>query len=407
MDRSVWVIVAAAGQGLRAAQEVPKQFLPLGDSTVIETVVSRLARLREVAGIVVALPPSGIPDGAGLTRGDIEALGGSIPVLCVEGGSARQDSVRNALASVPPEARWVAVHDAARPFFSENLFRRVLEACVASGAAVPGVAPPDTIKWVERPPQESPREWLGVHATLDREVLVAVQTPQIFARDLLAAAHDRARDEGFHGTDDSQLVERLGVNVVVVPGEPGNKKLTYSADFSEARSGTGRVTVTGLGFDVHPFQEGRPCVIGGVRVPHSRGLAGHSDADVLIHAVMDALLGAMGAGDIGKWFPETPENKDARSADLLRSMWLKLRDRASILHLDTVVIAQAPRIAPYAGAMRETIARALQIQPEQVSIKATTTEGMGFTGREEGIAAFCSATVSRDISGGMGGTSDV
>jgi 2-C-methyl-D-erythritol 4-phosphate cytidylyltransferase/2-C-methyl-D-erythritol 2,4-cyclodiphosphate synthase len=437
LDRSVWVIVAAAGQGLRAigpgvvpfglAVEIPKQFRRLGDSTVIETVVSQFLRLDEVAGIVVALPPSGVPREAGLTAADIEASGSAgVPVICVTGGSTRQDSVRNALASVPRDARWVAVHDAARPFFSQDLFRRVLEACVAHGAAVPGLPPSDTIKWVERPSCDastspSCQEELRVHATLDRQVLSAVQTPQIFERDILASAYSRAIDEGFSGTDDSQLVERLGVKVAVVPGESGNIKLTYPEDFERlagsrepdccsgtchepTRAGRERVTVTGLGFDVHPFAEGRRCVIGGVTIPHSRGLAGHSDADVLTHAIMDALLGAMAAADIGEWFPEIPEYKDARSVDLLRSMWQRLCDGATIVHLDTVIVAQAPRIAPYAGAMKAAIAEALGIRPDQVSIKATTTERMGFTGREEGIAAFCSATVSRYVRAGSGGS---
>jgi 2-C-methyl-D-erythritol 4-phosphate cytidylyltransferase/2-C-methyl-D-erythritol 2,4-cyclodiphosphate synthase len=416
LDRFVWVIVAAAGRSSRAPGEIPKQFRWLGDSTVVETVVSKLAQMDEVAGIVVALPPSGIAPESGLTARDIEAsAGGTVPVICVSGGATRQDSVRNALAAVPPGAGWVAVHDAARPFFSTGLFRRVLEAARACGAAVPGLSPADTIKQVERFQSHKLRgelpEETRVKATLDRKTLVAVQTPQVFRKDLLVSAHRRAFDEGFSGTDDSQLVERLGVEVAVVPGEPQNIKLTYPRDFLEAESHSAaevhwpgraygeQVTVTGLGFDAHPFKEGRPCVIGGVTIPHSRGLSGHSDADVLTHAVMDALLGTMAAGDIGRWFPETPENKDARSVDLLRSMWKRLsgRGNAVIVHLDAVIVAQSPRIDPYSGRIKDALAGALEIHPDQVSIKATTTERMGFTGREEGIAAFCSATVRRNL----------
>jgi 2-C-methyl-D-erythritol 4-phosphate cytidylyltransferase/2-C-methyl-D-erythritol 2,4-cyclodiphosphate synthase len=417
LGRSVWVIVAAAGESLRAPGEVPKQFRRLGDSTVIETVVDRFARMREVAGIVVALPPSGITPLSGLTLRDIEAPArGIVPVVCVAGGSTRQESVRKALEAVPSGAGWVAVHDAARPFFSDELFLRVLEASYAHGAAVPGLPPADTIKQVERSQSRTvsggfSEKETRVQTTLDRSILVAVQTPQVFRKDILVSAHLRAVEDGFSGTDDSQLVERLGVEVAVVDGEPENIKLTYPADFERTgiKSEKGvvctspaygdEVTVTGLGFDAHPFKEGRPCVLGGVAIPHSKGLSGHSDADVLTHAVMDALLGAMGAGDIGRWFPETPENKDARSVDLLRSMWKRLcaGGEATIVHLDTVIVAQSPRVAPYIGSMRETLAVALEIAPEQVSIKATTTERMGFTGREEGIAAFCSATVKRSL----------
>lgn len=436
MDRFVWVIVAAAGQGLRAQGEAPKQFRRLGDSTVIETVVSRLARMHEVAGIVVALPPSGIPPLSGLTVRDIEAsAGGSVPAICVVGGASRQESVANALAAVPSDAEWVAVHDAARPFFSYEMFRRVLEAGLAHGAAIPGLPPADTIKQVERTQSAASaasdcagrdcvrRSCVGgasagrdsevtrVSATLNRSSLVAVQTPQVFRKDILVSAYRRAAEDGFSGTDDSQLVERLGVEVAVVDGEPENIKLTYPADFERAgvrpdegtglpdRSHPAQVTVTGLGFDAHPFKEGRSCVLGGVTIPHPKGLYGHSDADVLTHAIMDALLGAVAAGDIGKWFPEIPENKDARSVDLLKSMWKRLRADwdADIVHLDTVIVAQAPRVAPYIDGMRNTIAASLEMRPEQVSIKATTTERMGFTGREEGIAAFCTATVKRSL----------
>jgi len=409
LDRFVWVIIAAAGRGLRARGEVPKQFRRLGDSTVIETVVSRFAGMPEVGGIVVALPPSGIPEETGIASRHIEAAGrGRVPVVCVSGGETRQESVKNALRFLPEDACWVAVHDAARPFFSDELFRRVLDAALSSGAAVPGVTPSDTIKRVSG---ESGAEDAEIEATLDRKMLVAVQTPQIFRRDILVSAYRRAEEDGFSGTDDSQLVERLGVRVRVVEGEPENVKLTYPSDFEKAEIFLGRrgitegrpqdawVTVTGFGFDAHPMDEGRPCVLGGVTIPHSKGPAGHSDADVLTHAVMDALLGAMSAGDIGKWFPETPEYKDARSVELMKAMWEELSSggKAEIIHVDTVILAQAPRIAPYTGAMKETLARSLGIGPQKISIKATTTEGMGFVGREEGIAAFCTATVRRSL----------
>lgn len=395
MGRSVWAIVPAAGQGVRASMDVPKQFFRLGDSTVLELTVSRLLGMPEVAGVVVALPSSGIPDSVRLTAGEIESLGGpEVPVLTVTGGETRQRSVMNALRAVPQGVKWVAVHDAVRPHFSRDLFLRVFRACMEHGAAVPGIIPRDTVKKVAPGPQTA------VEETLDRGRLVMVQTPQMFDRQILIEAHRLAGEEGFYGTDDSQLVERLGVPVVVVPGEISNVKLTYPEDFAGAKAVSApafRETVTGLGFDVHPLGEGRPCVIGGVTIPFDIGLLGYSDADVLVHAVMDAILGALSLGDIGKWFPPgDPKYAGAQSIGLLRDLWAEVSDKAEVVHLDSVIIAEAPKIAAFSAQMRMNIASALGISPERVSIKATTSERMGFIGRGEGIAAFCTATLRRE-----------
>lgn len=395
MDRTVFVIIPAAGHGVRALTDVPKQFSRLGESTVLEATVSQFVRIPEVAGVIVALPPSGIPGRVGLTAEEIQSLGRpGAPVSTVAGGPTRQESVMNALSSLPHGAKWVAVHDAVRPYFSQSLFRRVFEACVEHGAAIPGLGPPDTVKRL------SVDSEMLVEETLDRRSLVMAQTPQVFDRETLVEAHIRAREDGFEGTDDSQLVERLGIPVAVVPGERSNIKLTYPEDFAKAKPDypSGRQTVTGLGFDVHPLGEGRKCVIGGVAIPFDKGLLGYSDADVLTHAVIDAILGALSEGDIGHWFPPGDERyRDACSIGLLESVWTRFRDKAEVIHLDAVVVAEAPKIAPFSREMRVNIAAALGISPERVSIKATTSERMGFTGRGEGIAAFCTATLQREL----------
>jgi 2-C-methyl-D-erythritol 4-phosphate cytidylyltransferase/2-C-methyl-D-erythritol 2,4-cyclodiphosphate synthase len=398
LDRSVWVIIPAAGQGVRASTDVPKQFTLLGDSTVLETTVNRFLKMPEVAGVIVALPPSGAYGRGTSAALRVEALGTKVtPVLTVSGGKTRQESVMNALSLLPQGATWVAVHDAVRPFFSPGLFRRVFEACMEHGAAVPGISPADTVKRLV------PGE-MRVAETLDRKSLLMVQTPQVFDRETLVEAYMRAFEDGFEATDDSQLIERLGIPVAVVPGERDNIKLTYPEDFRKVKDGreaSERVTVTGIGFDVHPFAEGRPCVIGGVTIPFDKGLEGHSDADVLVHAAMDAILGGLTVGDIGQWFPPgDPKYRNACSLALLKDLWLQLSAKAEVVHLDSVIVAEAPKIAPFAALMRANIASALGISVDCVSIKATTSEKMGFTGRGEGIAAFCTATLKRETTAG-------
>ncbi|MDD4756931.1 MAG: 2-C-methyl-D-erythritol 4-phosphate cytidylyltransferase [Prolixibacteraceae bacterium] len=455
LSEPFWVIVPAAGRGIRAGVDVPKQHQLLGDKTVLEWTVFRLLQFSDVSGIVVAVPPEELRDpqcelgSSGLRR----LSRPDRPVLLTPGGNTRQESVYNALAAIPQDVKWIGVHDAARPCFSADLLSRVWMAAKDGGAAICALKPTDTVKVVRGStfqvgPSGAPAPAAAwVDSTLNRDVLVGVQTPQVFEADLLRRAHHAARNSGLSGTDDSQLVEALGHPVAVVPGERGNLKITYSGDFDIAikrlvpadsrrpyvrrrfsrRSGirgsrgltrcesqASRVSeariepketppsrnseapevVSGLGFDIHPLAVGRKCVLGGVLIPSDRGPLGHSDGDVLCHAVMDAVLGALGKGDIGVWFPpDDPQYEGASSIGLMRDMWKRLMTEATIVHIDATVIAETPKIAPFYGAIKAAIGSALVIQPKQISIKATTAERLGAIGREEGIAAFAVATM--------------
>lgn len=474
MDEKAWAIIPAAGLGLRAKTDVPKQFIPFGGRTLLEITVSRVIDFGFIDGVVVSLPdPKDEPgkkvfsDVAGklLLMGSVKGK----PVRIVKGGSTRQESVYNGIQAVPADVQWLFVHDASRPFVTFDLSQRVFSAAWRYSAAVPGVPVTDTIKVSRKddvhgsffPAASFGEEGYGdlilfVDTTLNRDTLVQVQTPQIFRADLLRLAHEKARAEGFKGTDDSQLVERLGVRVAVVPGDRANVKITYPEDlilyskfldnldenmlktknggiWAETKAGvslgssvgpadgdvryTGNypiptasgarwkwrtikrhresiMPVTGFGIDVHPFGPGRKCVVGGVEIPFSAGLVGHSDADVLCHAVMDAILGALSMGDIGQWFPpQDPAYEGANSLSLLRNLWGRLRERAEVLHVDCTVVAQAPKIMPLADGIRSNIARALDIDVSKVSLKATTPEGLGSLGRLEGMAAFALVTL--------------
>ena len=333
----------------------------------------------------------------------------------VSGGAERQDSVRNALSflselskrpgksgdgkdSPPwPETDYVLVHDGARPFVTPDAISRLVEATVNHQAATLGVPVKDTIKRVGG-------QWL--EETLDRSTLFSIQTPQGFERNLFILAHQKAKEAGFIGTDDAGLVERLGRKVYLVKGDYSNIKITTEEDLrwipqsgesakSEAEPMEWR---SGTGFDVHGFIEGRPLILGGVRIPFDRGLSGHSDADVLIHAIMDALLGACGLGDIGLHFPDSEEQY--RGIDSM-----KLLDHVNgllkvsgfrIANIDGTVIGERPKIAPYVKEMKSNLADLLNIEVSRINIKGTTTERLGFCGREEGLAAMATVAVYRE-----------
>jgi 2-C-methyl-D-erythritol 2,4-cyclodiphosphate synthase/2-C-methyl-D-erythritol 4-phosphate cytidylyltransferase len=328
-------------------------------------------------------------------RRDLLRPDGEQSERAVAGGAERQASVAAALEEVAPAAELVAVHDGARPFVSQALIARCLEAAKERGAAVAAVPATDTVK-------EADPDGL-VRATVDRARLWLVQTPQVFRRELLARAYRAATEAGLRATDDASLVERLGHEVVVVHGEPENIKITWPADvrrseqmLNEERQGR-RIPVTraGIGYDAHRFSEDRPLVLAGMRLRDDRGLLGHSDADVVCHAVCDALLGAMGAGDIGQHFPDTdPTYAGISSLSLLARVGRLVREAGwEIENIDAVVVAQEPRIAPHVEDMRAALAGALSTDATRISVKGKTTEGMGFTGRGEGIASHAVAVL--------------
>lgn len=386
----IYGIVPAAGSSTRmraSGIKRAKQFLPLGGKSVLLRTVDALWQAGVFSGLVVVVPGE-----------DVAAVGAELSQLAygdrlrvVAGGAERQDSVYNGLQAVPEEARWIVVHDGVRPLVTPALVERVLAAAQRHGAATAALPVHDTIKRVAADGR--------VEATVDRTGLWAVQTPQAFAADVLRRAHERARAAGKRFTDDAGLVEDMGADVYVVPGDVRNIKLTRAEDFEVARrwlnEEEGHSVRVGLGYDVHRLVPDRPLILAGVRVPHTMGLLGHSDADVLAHAVMDGLLGAAALGDIGQHFPDTdPRYKGADSMQLLRQVVALLAEHGyAPLQVDAVLAAQRPRLAPHIPKMRENLAAALGVPVTAVSVKATTTEGLGFVGREEGIEARAVVTL--------------
>jgi 2-C-methyl-D-erythritol 4-phosphate cytidylyltransferase/2-C-methyl-D-erythritol 2,4-cyclodiphosphate synthase len=327
-----------------------------------------------------------------------EATAGLALRVPVAGGNTRQASVRAGLEALQSDAPdFVLIHDGARPFASETLIMRAIKAAQASGAAVPVIAPADTVKTIDAE---------GViTGTLDRSGLRMAQTPQAFAFTPVLHAHKKAQAAGLDDFgDDAALTEWAGVKVSTFAGEAGNVKLTTNEDFARAEGmqlAQLNDVRTGFGFDVHPFGPGDHVMLGGIRVSHSQGLLGHSDADVVLHAVVDALLGALADGDIGVHFsPNDPQWRGASSDRFLAFALDRVRMRGGrIAHLDITIVCEAPRIGPHREAMRARIAAIAGVSIDRVGLKATTSEKMGFTGRGEGMAAFANATIRLPWSG--------
>ena len=384
MTGTVAAVVVAGGRGLRAGGDLPKQYRMVGDVPVLRQSLAIFATHPEIAWVQPVIHREDGERYADAAKG----LGLLPPAF---GGATRQASVRaglEALAGRRPAV--VLVHDAARPFASAALVSRAI-ASAGRGAAIPGVAMTDTIKEVDAAG--------GVVRTVDRATLRGIQTPQAFGFDALLAAHRKALAAGRDDfTDDAALAEWAGMAVGVFEGEPGNVKLTTEEDFARAEmrelSRLGDVR-TGNGYDVHAFAEGDHVWIGGVRIAHDRGLSGHSDADVGLHAAVDAILGALADGDIGAHFPPSdPQWKGASSDRFLRFAVDRVKERGGrLVHLDLTIVCEAPKIGPHRDAMRARIAEIAGISVDRVGVKATTSEKLGFTGRREGMAAYATATV--------------
>ncbi len=373
----VSAIVVAGGSSARM-KGVDKLFVPLGGRTVLARSVEALASHPEIDEVVVAASAQNLEA--------VRALFAGTPKLraVVAGGATRTLSVQSGLAACSPDAEYYAIHDAARPFVRADLISRTIRAAVEFGAAAPGVPVTDTIKRVDG--------CETVVDTPDRASLRAVSTPQVFEATLYRAAI-KGQTEAF---DDCQLLERVGRKVCVVAGDRDNIKLTTPEDIGRARQLAGETEMRiGHGYDVHKLVEGRKLILGGVEIPHEKGLLGHSDADVLLHAISDALLGAAALGDVGKHFPDTDEQyKGADSMKLLEAVVSLLRERGwAVGNIDATVIAQAPKLRPHIDAMRDNIARACGCAADRISVKATTEEGLGFTGDKSGIAAHAVALI--------------
>lgn len=374
-------IVAAGGAGQRAG--VAKQWLVLGGESVLRRSTRLLAECELVDDLVAVVPRG---DEA---RASAELAGLAKPVRVVAGGVQRADSVRNGLAALEG-CPVVLIHDAARPFAPADLVRRVAEAAARDGAALAAQPATDTVK--RATPGDVPR----VAATLDRREVWLAQTPQGYRRDLLLRAYEAAGGEASAATDEAGLVERLGAPVTLVPGGPGNFKITTPEDVERARALTELPFATGVGYDTHRFAPGRRLILGGVE-HEGEGLLGHSDADVCAHAIGDAILGAAGLGDLGRHFPDTdPRWKGVSSLALLREIAAKAAERGwRVGNADVTLAAKRPKIAPRAEEMRARLAEALGVAAAQVNVKATTGEGMGFVGRGEGIAAHAVVLLAR------------
>ena len=365
-DNRVIAIIVAAGRGKRHGSSLPKQFLKVRGRTILEMSVEAFEQNKYVDEIFVAANADYCELTEKLCRGFSKLK------KIVAGGAERQDSVRAALDCLRGENGIVLVHDAARPFVSEAVINAVIEGTADFGAAIPTVPAKDTIRQVDGTGSR----------TLQRETLARVQTPQGFRISLLKHAFEKAQAEGFLGTDDASLVERMGINISMVQGEDANRKITTREDLeTEMRIGTG--------YDVHRLVEGRPLVLCGEQIPYEKGLLGHSDADVALHALMDAMLGAAGLGDIGKHFPDTDERyRGISSMKLLQKTAELLREAGYFLgNADITIIAQRPKIAGYIPKMRANIAEIMNCDENKINIKGTTTEKLGFVGREEGIAS--------------------
>lgn len=438
-------VIVAAGSGRRMGGGINKQYINIAGKPVLARSVQCFENDPHIDEIIITVRAG---EEEKCRRDIIKAYGFKKISAVIAGGAERQDSVRAAIDFInsrvsaaaqsgcasdrsgktthadSADSPFVLIHDGARPLITENIIDSVLEACFMYGAAIPAVPLKDTVKFVDTSVSGA-----VVTSTPKRGSLRAVQTPQGFRLDIISRAYYSCTPD-IVVTDDASLVEAAGMTVHVVQGDESNIKITTPGDtalaemllkalnadnfgqnvscntdsaYAEKKSSNCtteekflcRIPRTGMGYDVHAFADGRKLVLGGVDIPHERGLLGHSDADVLIHAVMDALLGAAALGDIGKHFPDSdPRYKGISSllllghvAELLRSNgWL-------IVNIDATVIAQRPKIAPHIPAMKKNMAKVLKISESQINIKGTTTERLGFTGREEGIAAQSVAVI--------------
>lgn len=382
-------IIPAAGAGKRLKSHIAKQYLLLNSVPVLVHTLKVFQESKEIDEIIIALP---LEDLIYIRQELLEKYGLTKITNTVAGGKERQDSVRNCLMVIEGKCDLVVIHDAVRPFVTEELIKSVVDAAKVTGASVAGTRIKDTIKEIKKDNM--------VSTTVPRHNIWLTQTPQAFKFKLLNEAYKIAYDENFYGTDDASLVEKMGKKVKMVEGSSENIKITTKEDMLIAEAlmkmRNKAVTRSGIGYDSHRLVSGRKLILGGVKIPFDKGLDGHSDADVLIHAVCDALLGASGIKDIGRHFPDNdPEFKDISSMIILEKVNEIIAAQGfSVNNVDATVVMEKPRLAPYAAKMISNIARVLNIPESCVNVKAKTNEGMGFVGRNEGVAVFAIVTIA-------------
>lgn len=390
---NTWAIVLAAGSGTRLSEATggeKKQFLPFKGAPLFWNSVRTFSRVARVKGIVLVFPPDALDAARTVVDGLMEAEDPGLPIILASGGKERQDSVYNGLGVLPSGCGTVLVHDAARPFATAALFNALIDAITEeTPAAIPAVPVKDTIKRVSGS---------TVAETMPRAELAAVQTPQAFHLDTLRRAHEFCRERSLAVTDDASMAEAMGVPVTVIPGEEDNIKITTPEDLRMLdTTSPAPIPVTGWGYDVHKYGTGRPMVLGGVPIPGAPEVVAHSDGDVLLHALADALLGCLGKGDIGEHFPDSDAKFDGIESSILVNEVLELAhdESLTIVHADLTIICQTPKISPHKTQIHSAITNLLRLAPTQVNVKATTEEGLGFTGEKKGIKAVACVTALR------------
>ncbi len=398
---NLWAVILAAGQGTRLAQagvKDKKQFLNYQEKPLFWNSALTFARLPMITGLIFVFPEKEFLQAQEMVIELDTQDGLGLPWLAVVGGERRQDSVQRGLVALPQDCTHVFIHDAARPFFSPTLAQALIDALKTSDAVIPGLAVTDTIKEVDGD---------TVKCTPERSQLRAIQTPQAFKLDLLFEAHAFVNENQLDVTDDASMVEAINGSVRIVPGEEGNIKITNPADLEmldtpyEHERSVPSVTVprVGWGYDVHRFTgpdttDARQLRLGGVPVPNGPNVRAHSDGDVLLHALADALLGCFCGGDIGALFPDNdPQFENISSAILLNEVLEKMYQAGfEPVHADLTIITQIPKISPWRDQIRKSVATLLRLTPDVVNVKATTEEKLGFTGEKKGIKAVAVVT---------------
>lgn len=380
-------ILLAAGSGTRMGREINKVFLPLGQYSVLQRTALQIKSVEAIDELIVVCAAGEIEQ----VKREIEVLSLGLPIQYCEGGKERQDSVERGLQLVSSHCELVLTHDGARPLASKELFYKVIEGARKYKACAVGVPLKDTVKRVNAKGE--------IEETPDRKSLMAVQTPQGLSYTLFLEAMAHAKKEHYLGTDDLSLAEFYGQPGLIVPGDYKNIKLTTPEDMIVAKNFLGLESTrmrVGFGYDVHRFKEGRPCILGGVTIDSPIGPDGHSDADVIIHALMDALLGAAGLRDIGYYFPPNDERFYNISSVLLLKEVIKLLKEKDLIpyNVDLMIIAEVPKINPHIPKMKVILSEVLERPEEFISIKATTNEGLGALGRKEGIVAQAVVTIT-------------
>ncbi len=386
---SCWAVIVAAGRGTRSGLAENKVFHPVAGRTVLSRCLDAFERCGRFDGIVLVLSENDLAAWEVLS-----AREGPFDLVkaIATGGATRRESVYHGLLALPADAEIVAIHDAARPFVNGSIIDATLESALACGSGVISTPLVDTIKQVDPD---------GRVTSLDRTALRAVQTPQTFLYQKILEAHRKAEAERLDVTDDAMLFEHYygDVRLVTAMGAEENRKLTTKADFDVLSARDNFDVRVGQGYDAHRLAEGRRLVLCGVEIPWEKGLDGHSDADVAVHALMDALMGALGLGDIGRLFPDSdPKYEGADSMALLDEVMALVRARGyHVGNADVTVVAQQPKLAPYMARMRKRVAEGLGVDEDRVNVKATTTERMGFEGEGTGISAQAVVILKKDL----------